>query len=239
MNVWAISDLHLCFSTPDKSMEIFGKEWMNYPEKIKTAWEKNIHPEDLVLISGDISWAMHFQDALADLQWIDSLPGTKIILKGNHDYWWSSVNKMQKEMPSSLHILHNNSLYFHEIAIGGTRLWDDPSIPLKETTALKTEEQREQDQKIFQRELMRLERSLSSLNPQAKIRIAMTHFPPIGSEMQSTPVTNLLEKFQVNICVFGHLHALQKKAPLLGEKNGIQYYLTSADYLDFIPIKII
>lgn len=245
MNIWAIADLHLCFSTPNKSMEIFGENWKNYVGKIQKNWEDHIANDDIVLIAGDISWAMHLSEAFIDLNWLDQLPGTKILLKGNHDYWWSSISKMQQVMPSSLFIVHNNSLYFHEIAFGGARLWDTkslnyaPYIQKQGSFVKKTPLDQEKDQKIFQRELVRLELSLSQLNPKAKVRIAMTHYPPIGPHLESSPASDLLEKHHIDICVFGHIHNMQPSANFFGEKNGVQYFLTSSDYLNFMPIKIL
>lgn len=247
MSIWAIADLHLAFGVPEKRMDFFGAPWIDYTEKIQHHWKENIQAEDLVLIAGDISWAMRIEDAIPDLQWIDQLPGTKLLLRGNHDYWWTSLSKVEKILPSSIHLIQNNSFSWEDVAIGGGRLWDTPEynfntyVEYVENPRAKAitpaEKESVDDQKIFLREMARLEMSLKSLKSSAKYRIAMTHYPPIGPDLKPSMASALLEKYQINLCVFGHLHNL-KKVPLFGEKNGIRYLLTSCDYIDFLPIKI-
>lgn len=246
MSIWAISDLHLYFSSPNKNMNIFGEEWENHAEKIETAWKSRVAKDDLVLIPGDISWAMKFENALIDLKWIDSLPGTKIIIKGNHDYWYTSISKMAPSLPSSIIILHNNAYHYTDIAIGGTRLWDckefnfDEYIDIKENKHMQEEKiSFEQSEKIYQRELLRLEESLKQMDKSAKFRIAMTHYPPVSADLQDSEASKILEKYHINVCVFGHLHSLKKNLQMFGEKNNIQYILTSCEYINFTPIKII
>jgi predicted phosphohydrolase len=251
MSIWALSDLHLAFGAPEKTMEAFGPSWKNYSEKIQSNWEKEVAATDLVLIPGDISWAMHLKQALIDLKWIDALPGTKVILRGNHDYWWGSSSKLSKAMPPSIHFIHNNTFVWNEIAIGGTRLWDtseyafDKYIEFQENprARIKTLEQlahqKEGDEKIFDRELKRLELSLSQLPKDNKIRIAMTHYPPIGADLLPSRASQILEFYQTNHCVFGHLHNVRKGSLPFGEARNIKYHFTSCDYLDFIPIKIL
>lgn len=251
MRIWALADLHLSFGVPSKSMEIFGPSWKEYQEKIYAAWTKLIREEDLVLIPGDISWAIHIEEALIDLQWIAALPGTKVLLKGNHDYWWSSTNKLRKILPQSIYLIYHDSLEWNEVAIGGARLWDTPEysyddfITFQKTPRCvkrKTEEElshlEEDNARIFTRELMRLELSLKQLNPKAKTRIAMTHYPPIGPDLQPSRAAELLEKYQVDICVFGHIHSVKKDALPMGSARGVHYYFASADYLNFEPILI-
>ena len=126
MTIWALSDLHLSFGAPSKSMEVFGDSWKNYAERIKAHWQECIKPEDLVLIPGDISWGKTMDEALVDLNWIDALPGTKLILKGNHDYWWDSPAKMLAKIPPSIHFIQNNAFNWQGVTIGGARLWDTP-----------------------------------------------------------------------------------------------------------------
>ncbi len=246
MTIWALSDLHLAFGAPSKSMEIFGPEWSQYAEKIKTNWQQLVQKQDLVLIPGDISWAMKFDDALIDLQWIDELPGTKVILKGNHDYWWPSVKVLSSSLPKSIHFIQNNVFNWNGVTIGGARLWDTDEYNFnsvitfqdnpKERTPLQDTKMRE---KIFCRELERLKLSLKQLNKDATVKIAMTHYPPIGLEMESSRASKLLEEFQIDYCVFGHLHNVQREKPLFGEKKGVRYLFTSCDYLQFIPLKIV
>lgn len=229
-------------------MEVFGPQWIGYTEKIADSWLSSILSDDLVLIPGDISWAMHPEEARPDLEWIGNLPGTKYFIKGNHDYWWNSLSKVKSILPPSCHLIQNNSLLWKDIAIAGARLWDIPELSFKEaidykqfscTKPLTESDETPEKQKIYQRELGRLEMSLKSMNPKAKYRIAMTHYPPIGPSLQDTEASRLLEKYHVEICVFGHLHNVKQDISLFGSRNGIQYYLTACDYLpDFKPLKI-
>ncbi len=251
MSIWALSDLHLAFSVPEKTMETFGPSWKNYSEKIEANWKKMISSADLVLIPGDISWAMHLEQALIDLEWIDALPGTKVIIRGNHDYWWSSSSKLSKVMPPSIHFIHNNHFIWNEIAIGGARLWDTPEysfnpyIEFQENprARIKTLEQlaqeKEEGERIFIRELERLKLSLSQLPKESQVRIAMTHYPPIDANLQPSRASQILEFYQIRHCVFGHLHNVRKGALPFGEAHGVNYHFTSCDYLNFIPEKIL
>lgn len=250
MSVWALSDLHLAFSVPEKTMEAFGPAWHQYAEKIESNWKRMISPQDLVLIPGDISWAMRLEQALTDLKWIDALPGTKVILRGNHDYWWSSSSKLAKVMPPSIHFIHNNILIWNEIAIGGSRLWDTPEYRFSSfiefqqnpRARLKTPEElgkeKEEEERIFTRELERLKVSLSQLPKNGKTKIALTHYPPIGADLAPSRASQILEQFQIEYCVFGHLHNVRKGALPFGEARGVKYLFTSCDYLDFTPLRI-
>jgi uncharacterized protein len=139
VKIWAIADLHLCFSTPEKSMEIFGEAWKNYLQKIEYHWRENVREEDLVLIAGDISWAASLEKALVDLHWIDKLPGIKVMIRGNHDSWWTSINKVRLSLPQSLHCIQNDVFVWNEVAIAGTRLWIALNIILKRLLSLKIE----------------------------------------------------------------------------------------------------
>jgi uncharacterized protein len=250
MTVWALSDPHLCFGAADKSMEVFGPEWAGYAEKIKENWLSIVKADDLILIPGDISWAMRLEEALADLQWIDALPGTKVMIKGNHDYWWSSLKKLRELPLKSIHFIANNAFDFGDISIGGSRLWDTTEYsfsaytnfqenPREAEKTLSKEEELEQNQKIFNRELERLSLSLKQLNPKAKVRIAMTHYPPIGADLKPSAASKILEDFQIDICVFGHLHSIKNHSLNFGTARGVTYYFTSCDYLDFKPLKIL
>ncbi len=248
MAIWALSDLHLSFGAPSKSMEVFGPAWKDYSEKIKREWQNHISSTDLILVAGDISWGMNLEQALKDLLWIDALPGTKVIIKGNHDYWWDSPAKMKKSLPPSIHFIQNNSFDWNGVSIGGSRLWDtseynfnsfiefaDNPRENKKETHVSVEE----NEKIFLRELERLRLSLKTLNPQASTRIAMTHYPPISADLKDSKASLILEEFNIDICVFGHLHSVKKDSLHFGEKNKIKYLFTSCDYLDFIPLRIL
>ena len=250
MSVWALSDPHLSFSVPDKSMEAFGPLWHGYVEKIEKNWKVCVREEDLVLVPGDICWATKPEEAMIDLAWIDALPGTKVLLKGNHDYWWGSKKKILELLPPSIHIIQNDAYCWNGIAIGGSRLWDTEEynfnkfIHFQENprARIKTEEDREKEkkeaEKIFTRELERLRLSLSGLDPKAKRRIALTHYPPIGADMKPTRASTILEEFKIEACIFGHLHNIDKEHTLFGQARGVHYHLTSCDYLDFTPLKI-
>jgi hypothetical protein len=225
-------------------MDRFGSEWQDHPAKMAAHWRAVIAPEDLVLIAGDISWALKLEEALADLQWIDALPGTKVLIKGNHDYWWGSLSQVTKVLPPSIHLIQNNAFFWKGVAVGGARLWDteeysfgryftpnlqDPDVLL----------QRELNQRQFEKELHRLRLSLEKLDPQAPLKIAMTHYPPIGPDMDNSKASFLFEQFGIHTVVFGHLHGLSPDhAPPFGEKNQVRYLLTSADYLHFQPAPV-
>lgn len=250
MRIWAIGDLHLSFGVENKSMDVFGPNWESHAEKIAAHWKQTIGPDDLVLIPGDISWAMRLEEAAADLRWIDALPGTKVMIKGNHDYWWGSLKKIAEALPPSIHIIQNNAFHWKEAAIGGARLWDTPEYAFQEfvefrenprVKAAAVEElvQEELSQKIFDRELERLKMSLKAMRPDAKIRIAMTHYPPIGADMKPSRAAQILEQNNIQICVFGHLHNIKSGLSLFGERSGIRYILASCDYLRFQPIAVL
>ncbi len=249
MAIWTLADLHLSFGVPDKEMDLFGEHWKHHAAKIQEHWLASIKPDDLVLIPGDISWAMRLEDVRPDLEWIHSLPGTKVILKGNHDYWWGSLGQIKKILPSSIHLIQNNAFHWGDVSIAGARLWDTPEygfgqfIEYRENPRAQILTAREKDQdeaeRIFQRELGRLELSLKCLDKlSGPVRIAMTHYPPIGADLKDSRASQILEKYKIHTCVFGHLHNVKRGIPLFGEKNGIRYLLTSCDYLDFQPLKI-
>jgi len=249
MQIFAISDLHLSISTPDKNMQDFGSVWKEYQEKIKFHWEKNITDNDLVLIPGDISWAIKLKDALIDLEWLHALPGKKVIIRGNHDYWWPSASKLKEALPPSIFFIQNNSINFEDVSIAGSRLWDTFEYNFndyinfvynpKERKELQENIQKDLSEKIFTREIKRLKLSLENLNKNAKTKIVMTHYPPISAELKDSKVSKLLEKYNIDICIFGHLHNLKKEKKMFGEKNSIKYILTSADFIDFDPVKIL
>jgi predicted phosphohydrolase len=241
MNIWAIADLHLPFGDPSKSMEIFGTAWENYTVRLQTSWDSLVKPEDLVLIAGDVSWAMRLEQALPDLQWIHERPGTKVLIRGNHDYWWSSATKIRSVLPSSLHIIHNDVFTFQNIAIAGTRLWNDPTLNfahLINSTAPFTEKHEPEDLAIFHREIERLKLSLSKIPKDISLKIAMTHFPPIGNDLLPSTASTLLEEHGINIVVFGHLHALKPNIHPFGTARNVQYLLTSCDFLQCTPLKV-
>lgn len=247
MAVWALADLHLSFGVPGKEMDVFGSQWKDHPQKIRTHWIEKVSNDDLVLLAGDISWAMKIEEAKIDLDWIDDLPGTKVMIRGNHDYWWSSQKKISQILPPSIHTIHNDVYVWNGIAIGGSRLWDTPEFTYdefvqyvdnpRENTAEKVEDPVEAE-KIYSRELVRLEMSLKQLPKDAKARLVMTHYPPVGPQLRPTRTSALLEKYKVDVCVFGHVHSIKPGTLPLGERNGVRYVMTAADYLDFSPVKV-
>lgn len=255
MTIWALSDPHLAFGVPSKTMEAFGLAWERYADKIKMHWEECISEKDLVLIPGDISWAMHLEEAQIDLLWIDSLPGKKVILRGNHDHWWGSLAKLSRVLPPSITAIQNNAILWTafngaRIAIGGSRLWDTPEysfnsyIEFKENplarrkTAEEIAQEQENAEKVFLRELERLRISLSQLDPRADIRIAMTHYPPIGADLHPSRAAAILESFHIDYCVFGHLHNVREASLPFGTARGVKYLFASCDYRHFKPIRV-
>lgn len=246
MSIWAIGDLHLSFGTPDKKMDIFGDNWANHPEKIEKNWRSKISNEDLVLLPGDISWAKDLKDAMPDLEWIHSLPGTKVMIRGNHDYWWSSIKKVRDSLPASIHAIQHDTFVWNDYIIGGARLWDTPEynfgtyIPYVKNPAGQNETEKDADnsEQIFVRELHRLSLSLEQLKASEKTRIVMTHYPPISAELHPSRVSALLEQHGVHTCVFGHLHGIRTTLPMFGKANDVRYILTAADFIDFDPVQI-
>lgn len=244
MEIWALADLHLAFGVPEKTMEVFGPQWVGYAQKIEKQWRERVGPEDLVLIAGDISWALALEDARVDLEWIESLPGIKVLIKGNHDYWWSSLAKVNKILPPSLHLIQNNAFHYHDISIGGARLWDTDEynfnsyITFRENGAQKKQAPPVDNEKIFSRELERLEFSLKELKKEAALRIVLTHYPPISADLRPSKTSALLEKYGVQLCVFGHLHNVKPGMLPFGTRGSVSYHLTSCDYLNFTPLKI-
>ena len=251
MNVWTISDLHLSFGTPNKNMDVFGDKWKNHPDKIAENWKKVINHDDLVLIAGDISWAMKTEDAIPDLEWIDKLPGIKLMSRGNHDLWWKSASKVRKILPPSIHIIHNDAFTKDDVTIGGTRLWDHPElnyyqyIEMKEVEGVNikkkeySNEELAHDAKIFNNELDRLSWSLDAMDRSAKYRILMIHYPPIPADLSDNAFSRLIKDAEIDICIYGHLHNLYPDAPVNFTKDGTKYFCTACDYLNFSPIKLI
>ncbi len=225
MAIFAIGDLHLP-GGQDKPMNVFGNQWDNHADRIFSSWREMIHPEDLVLIPGDISWAMHFEQAKADLQTIADLPGTKLILRGNHDYWWSSIGKIRAWLPEGMVALQNDAFQWQDFVICGTRGWVFPT----ELNPLDA-----QDAKIYDRELIRLELSLQQAAAYQQPIVAMLHYPPLLKDTVSTAFTRLLETYHVETCCFGHLHDVGIQNAFQGRKNDIDYHLVSCDAINFTP----
>ena len=232
MSVYAISDLHLSFNT-DKPMDVFGERWENYETKIKENVEKTLSDEDILIIAGDLSWAMQIADARQDLEFIGALKGTKIIIRGNHDYWWKSISGVRELVePMKTFALQNDSVKIDKFVFAGTRGWVVPE-PGKGMS--------DEDKKIFNREIIRLEMALQDADKKRKEGdelIAVLHFPPFNSALEESEFTKLLERYVVSKCVYGHLHGKIKYSSLTQELNGVKYFLSSCDKLQFSPILI-
>ncbi|MBQ2746856.1 MAG: metallophosphoesterase [Firmicutes bacterium] len=231
MAIYAIADLHLSFDeTIDKPMDIYGGRWINHAEKIKEDWEQKVTPDDTVIIAGDISWALKLNEAIPDLDWIDALPGKKVLIKGNHELWWTGVGKLNK-MYDSMYFLQNTCYEAEGYAICGSRGWICPG----------TDDFSADDTKIYERELLRLEMSLKQaeeLGYKGKI-IAAIHYPPTNENQQPSGFTKLFEKYEVEHVVYGHLHGKEIwKRGLKGVFNGVRYELVSQDYTDGQLIRI-
>ena len=228
MALYAIGDLHLCLGA-EKPMDIFGGAWVNYMEKLRCGFS-SIKPEDTVVFLGDLSWALDLQQATADFHWINQIPGQKIILKGNHDYWWSTAAKFYKFCETNgfqnQFILNNNHYEYGGIAICGTRGW-----------FFEEERSGEHDEKVFRRELIRLETSLKSAGDLTKI--VFLHYPPKYKGYECPEIIELLHKYDVRRCFYGHLHGASHSLALEGTWDGIEYRLVSADKLDFKPFLVI
>ena len=229
MRLFAISDLHLSFGV-DKPMDIFGAHWVGHADKVRTAWDAMIGPEDWVLVGGDTSWGLTLAEALPDLQWLGARPGQKVLIKGNHCTWWTSRNKVQRVIDPSIRLLQNDAVLLPDgTVVVGARLWDPPDAPWADENA----------PKVFAREIERLKLSIAAGKKLGgKRTIALVHYPPRYTDGRQTPAVPLLEEAGVRICVYGHLHGKDLVHGFQGQAGGIRYYLVSCDAVDFRPIPI-
>ena len=225
MGLYAIGDLHLP-GGQEKPMDIFGDQWEDHFTRISQDWRARVKDEDTVLIPGDISWAMQLAAARADLEAIGALPGRKVILRGNHDYWWSGITQVREALPPGMFALQNDALALEECVICGSRGWvfPTPEAPLSA-----------EDDKIYRRELLRLE---MSLNAGQKVRgnqplVLMLHYPPLSLQVMDTGFTELAKRYGVSLVVYGHLHGPGIRWGFQGEHQGVRYCLTSCDALGF------
>ncbi|MDR0850201.1 MAG: metallophosphoesterase [Christensenellaceae bacterium] len=232
MKVFAISDLHMSINNP-KPMDIFGPVWDNYLDDIWADWRKKVTDDDVVIVAGDISWAMTLENAQADLKLLSENAGKKIIIRGNHDYWWSSISKLRSTLPQKMYAIQNDCLKFGDVIFCGTRGWMVPegSGPMGP-----------QNQKIFEREVIRLELTLKAAKEQQtngeKI-VCIMHYPPFNKRQDDSAFTKLLEDYGVHSVIYGHLHGAKYiKNPIKLVKSGIPYYLTSCDLLQNKLIEI-
>ncbi len=229
MALFAIGDLHLAISVKNKSMEIFGG-WENYLELLEKNWKALITDDDTVVLAGDISWATKLSEAFEDFNWIEQLPGKKIILKGNHDYWWGSKKKMEDTFSGwgfkTLNILHNNCYKYENFAICGTRGW--VNMPGEAAEA-----------KVLAREAGRLTASLEAAKAEGLQPLVFMHYPPVYGNNCNYDILDVLYEYDVKYCWHGHLHGPSIKYAINGERDGIKYGLISGDYLQFKPEKIL
>ena len=223
MAIFALSDLHLPLGI-DKPMDIFGNRWSNYVEKIEYEWKNVVSEEDYVIINGDFSWATYLSESLADFKFIESLPGKKLISKGNHDYWWETLTKMNEFLEAneikSVTFMQNNAVLCGNVAVCGAKGWISPG----------DKNFKKEDEKIYRRELIRLETSLKVASELSDTIIAALHYPPDDRYMQ------VINKYNVYRCIFGHLHGKRAEDFII---NHQKYALVSADFLKFAPIRII
>jgi len=229
MSLYAIGDLHLALGTPQKSMEVFGGRWTDYVRKIEQGFSL-LREEDVCVICGDFSWAMDLETALPDFRFLNALPGKKLLLKGNHDFWWSTASKLRLFFEShcldTLSILHNNCALYGETALCGTRGWmNEPG-----TAA---------DKKVLAREAGRLKLSLEAGKALGKQPIVFLHYPPIAVNSCAEDLLGLMQEYGVTRCYYGHLHGQSCLNALYGQYRGVEYRLISGDYIQFDPELVI
>jgi predicted phosphohydrolase len=227
MALYAIGDLHLSLNS-QKPMDVFGGAWSGYMEKLKNGFSV-LKPEDTTVLMGDLSWALDLQGARDDFAWINEIPGRKIILKGNHDYWWSTAAKFQAFCAENgfdrMHILNNNHFEYDGFAICGSRGW-----------FFEEERSSDHDEKVFKRELIRLEASLKSAGDLPKL--VFLHYPPRYKGYTCDEMLEILDRYQVRQCYYGHLHGASHGLAMEGQWDGVEFKLLSADRLNFQPYRI-
>ena len=228
MALYVLGDLHLSLNS-DKPMDVFGAKWADHARRLKESFAY-LTKEDTTVLCGDLSWAMSLEEAAEDLRYIDALPGRKIILKGNHDYWWTTAAKMQALFErlgiGSIEILHNNCRLYGEIALCGTRGW-----------FFEEESGGEHDRKIMNRETGRLRTSLEAADS-AERKLVFLHYPPRFNRFVCRDLTAVMKEYGVRDCYYGHLHGEGHAYAFTGEAEGIRYHMISSDYLDFRPLRI-
>lgn len=227
MALYAIGDLHLSLSV-NKPMDVFGPGWANHVQRLEEAFSQ-LTAEDVTVLCGDTSWGMALRESLEDFRFIDRLPGKKLLVKGNHDYWWTTASKMKAFFAengfSTLDILHNNCHFYGETALCGTRGW------------FYEEDRGEHSAKIFNRELIRLEASLKAAGEREKL--CFLHYPPLYQGYRCQEILDLLERYRVSLCCYGHLHGGSHRLAVTGRQGTVDYRLVAADYVGFRPVCIL
>ncbi len=230
MKVWAISDLHLS-GMANKPMDIFGPGWEGHFDKIKADWREKVRAEDIVLIGGDTSWGMKPEEGMFDVRSLEELPGRKVLIRGNHDYWWNGISRIREMAPNGFYFLQNDCIRLENLVIVGSRGWTCPaSVDFKE-----------QDMKLYLREAERFRlafREAEKVKKEGDRLLALIHFPPFSIKKEDTLFTELFEKNGVEKVIFGHLHGTGY-FPLRAEKAGIEYFLTSCDKTKFSLTEIL
>ena len=225
--IFAIGDLHLSLSVENKAMDVFGPGWANHVARLKEGWQDTVGEEDLVLVPGDISWGLRLEEALADLEFIHGLKGTKVLLRGNHDYWWTGYSKVKSVLPPSVKAVQNDAILWNGVIVGGTRGWNTPLSP---------DFSESKDRKIFEREKLRLGLSLRAMDDMAgRLRVVMLHYPPFNEKGEPTDFADLIRGHGVDHAVYGHLHGRSCLGSFEGDHEGTRYHLVSADHLQFVP----
>ena len=229
MALYAIGDTHLSLAS-DKPMDVFGGGWTGYVDKLREGFNATVSQGDTVVICGDVSWGMSLEEARADFAFLDALPGgRKLLLKGNHDYWWTTASKMKAFFAengfSTLDVLHNNCHFYGETALCGTRGW------------FYEEDRGEHSAKIFNRELIRLEASLKAAGEGEKL--CFLHYPPLYQGYRCQEIIDLLERYSVKLCCYGHLHGGSHRLAVTGRQGSVDYRLVAADYVGFRPVCIL
>lgn len=223
MALYAIGDTHLSL-TSNKPMDVFGGGWAGYVDKLRQGFAC-VRPEDTVVLCGDLSWGMSLQEAREDFAFLDALPGKKLLMKGNHDYWWTTASKMnqffQENHFTTFQILHNNCCLYGDVALCGTRGW------------FYEEDRGEHSAKIFNRELIRLETSLKAGG--AREKFCFLHYPPLYQGYRCQEIIDLMKQYGVKRCYYGHLHGGSHRLAVSGDRDGVEYHLVAADYLGFKP----
>ena len=236
MSLFVISDLHLDVLTNEKSMEVFGDKWKDYTIKIKKNWCAVVNENDTVIIPGDISWALNLESSLTDLKWINELPGRKILMKGNHDFWWSTVTKMKRFFAenelNTFEILYNNAIEAESYILAGSRGWFvDKAVQPQKTLTVDYD-------KILNREQIHLRMSLDEAkalqNETGKEILVFFHFPPIWSDFKCEELISILKEYNISRVFFGHIHGSYNN-PSSFEYDKIQFKMISADFINFIP----
>lgn len=229
--LFALADLHLS-TDGSKPMDVFGAPWIGHAARMAAAWDARVRAEDTVLLAGDLSWARTLEQAAGDLAWIAARPGTKLLLRGNHDGWWGSISKVRRALPEGCHALQNDAWRWEDVAVVGARGWTDPDDPVAGPG----------DGRIFRRELERLERSIADADARfgrAGTRVAMTHYPPRLAGRPPTDADAALRAGGVDVCVYGHLHGEDHRLAVDGAIDGLLYRFVAADAVDFAPVEIL